>query len=79
LLDSGMPQIGKILIVSGISLFSLGCVFFFLGDKIKWFGDMPLDISYKNDSTHFFAPIGSMILLSIILTVIANIFLRLFK
>ena len=34
---------------------------------------MPLDFSYESDSTHFFAPIGSMILLSVILSIIANL------
>ena len=74
-----MPQIGKILIISGIVLFAVGCIMFFFGDKAKWFGNMPLDFSYKSESTRFYAPIGSMILLSIILSILANIFFRLFK
>ena len=74
-----MPQIGKVLILCGIVMLSIGCFLVFFNDKLKWFGDMPLDFSYESDSTHFFAPIGSMILLSAILSIVANIFYRLFK
>ena len=74
-----MAQIGKGLIISGIVLFAVGCIMFFFGDKAKWFGNIPLDFSYKSESTRFYAPIGSMILLSAILSIIANIFFRFFK
>ena len=74
-----MPQIGKVLILCGIVMFSIGCFLVFFSDKLKWFGNMPLDFSYESDSTHFFAPIGSMILLSIILSIIANLIFRFFK
>ena len=74
-----MPQIGKVLIISGIVMLSMGVFLVFLSDKIKWFGNLPLDFSYKSDSTRFYAPIGSMILLSAILSIVANIFFRFFK
>ena len=74
-----MAQIGKVLIISGTVLFAVGCIMFFFGDKAKWFGNIPLDFSYKSESTRFYAPIGSMILLSAILSIIANIFFRFFK
>ena len=74
-----MPQIGKVLIISGIVMLAVGCFLVFFSDKIKWFGNLPLDFSYKSDSTRFYAPIGSMILLSAILSIIANIFYRFFK
>ena len=74
-----MPQIGKVLIISGIVSLAVGCLLVFFSDKIKWFGSMPLDFSYKSDSTRFYAPIGSMILLSAILSIIANIFFRFLK
>ena len=69
-----MPQIGKVLIISGIVMLTVGCLLVFFGDKIKWFGNLPLDYSYKSDYTRFFSPIGSMILLSAILSIITNIF-----
>ena len=74
-----MPQIGKVLIISGIVMLAVGVCVVYLSDKIKWFGNLPLDFSYKSDSTRFYAPIGSMILLSAILSIVANIFYRFFK
>ena len=75
-----MPQIGKVLIISGIVMLTLGCfLVFFPVIKQKWFGNLPLDFSYKSNSTRFYAPIGSMILLSVILSIVANIFYRFFK
>ena len=55
-LDLFMPQIGKVLIISGIVMLTVGCFLVFFSDKIKWFGNLPLDFSYKNDSTRFYAP-----------------------
>jgi hypothetical protein len=74
-----MPQIGKVLIISGIIMLMAGLFLVFFSDKIKWFGNLPLDFSYESDSTRFFAPIGSMILLSTILSIVANLFFRFFK
>ena len=74
-----MPHIGKVLITSGIIMLSVGVCVVYFSDKIKWFGNLPLDFSYKSDSTKFYAPIGSMILLSAILSLVANIFYRIFK
>ena len=74
-----MHTIGKVLIIYGIVMLTVGVFIVFFSDKIKWFGNPPLDFSYKSDSTRFYAPIGSMILLSAILSIIANIFFRFFR
>ncbi len=74
-----MPQIGKSLIISGVAMLTVGCFLVFFADKVKWFGNLPLDFSYKSKATRFYAPIGSMILLSAILSIIANVFFRFFK
>ena len=60
-------------------MLTIGCFLVFFADKVKWFGNLPLDFSYKSNATQFFAPIGSMILLSAILSIIANIFFRFYK
>ena len=74
-----MPHIGKVLIISGIIMLTVGCYLIFFSDKVKWFGNLPLDFSYKSNSAQFYAPIGSMILFSAILSIIANVFFRFFK
>ena len=74
-----MPQIGKILIISGLVILLAGIIILSFGHKLKWSGDMPIDFHYENDSKRIYAPIGSMLLLSIILSIIANIFYRFLK
>jgi len=71
--------LGKILIIIGFSFVLLGTLIFFLGDKLSWFGNLPLDFSYKSKSTQIYAPLGSMIVISIVFSLIINIFYRFFK
>ena len=72
-------NIGRILIISGSVLLILGLVITFIEPKLKWFGNLPLDFKFKGNSTQLYAPFGSMIVLSLILSLIANIFFRIFK
>jgi len=74
-----MLNIGKILIISGIVLLLSGLVVTMLDGKVKWFGNMPLDFKFKTESTQIHVPFGTMIILSIILSFLANLFFRWFK
>jgi len=71
--------LGKILIIVGFSLVSLGVFIYFLGDKLSWFGNLSLDFTYKTKSTQIYAPLGSMIIISLLLSIIMNIFSKFFK
>lgn len=42
----------------------------FLGDKMTWFGNLPGDIHYKKDKFQIYAPLASMLLLSLVLGLI---------
>jgi hypothetical protein len=72
-------SLGKILIIAGIIILVLGLVITSLQDKLKWFGHLPFDLKINNESFYFYAPFGSMILVSIIITILINIFFKLFK
>ena len=41
-----MPQIGKVLIISGFVILLTGIIILLIGNKLKWFGNMPLDFYY---------------------------------
>jgi hypothetical protein len=71
-----MHQLGKYLIIIGIIVVVVGVIIFFLGNKLSWFGNLPGDIKIKRDNFVFFAPITSMILLSIILSFLFWLFSR---
>lgn len=61
---------------AGVVLALVGLVTYWGG--LSWFGRLPGDIRYQSESTRIFVPITSMILISILLTVVANLLRRLF-
>jgi hypothetical protein len=62
----------KILIIIGIIILVLGLLYPFL--KKIGLGQLPGDIIYKSDNSTFFFPIVTCIIISVILTVIFNLF-----
>ena len=50
-----------------------------LGDKMGWFGNLYGDLKIVKSNYGVYFPITSMIIVSIILTVLINIFSRFFK
>lgn len=70
------PQIAKSLILIGVVLIVFGLVFYFFHDKLGWLGKLPGDFSYKKDNFSFFAPITTMLILSLLISVIINLIRR---
>ena len=48
-----------------------------LGGALRWFGHLPGDLHYSSDNVKVYAPIGSMILISVLLSVAIAIVRRL--
>ncbi|AKD03865.1 DUF2905 domain-containing protein [Pontibacter korlensis] len=65
-----MQPIGKTIVVIGIVVVVLGLIIWFAGDKFSWFGNLPGDIRVEKKNMRFYAPITSMILLSILFSLI---------
>jgi len=72
------PYFGKILIFIGFFLIFIGILFLF-SSKIPYFGKLPGDIYIKRGNFTFFAPIGTCLVISIILSVILYIIFRFLK
>jgi len=70
-----LNQFGKLLIIFGILIVIAGLALLFF-DKIPFLGKLPGDIHIRKNSTHIYIPIVSCILISIILTIIFNLFGR---
>ena len=70
---------GKLLITFGLILISAGLIIHFFGDKLSWFGNLIGDFSYKSENMRIHFPLTSMLIVSILLTLILNIFSRIFK
>ena len=72
---------GKYLILSGFILVLIGFLFLF-SDKIsilKYFGRLIGDFSYKSENVSISFPFMSMLLLSIFLSVLFNLFNKFFR
>jgi hypothetical protein len=69
-----ISTVGRLLLVVGIIVAAAGG-FLALGGRLP-FGRLPGDISIQGQSSGFFFPIVSCIVLSIVVTVILNIVLR---
>jgi len=67
--------IGKVLIIAGVIIVALGLLMSF-GDRIPLLGKLPGDILIRKDGISFYFPIITFLLLSVVLTVIANFILR---
>jgi hypothetical protein len=67
--------IGKLLVVAGIALVLLG-LFFLFGPKIPFLGKLPGDIHIKGKNVDVYIPIVTCLLLSLLLTIILNLFFR---
>lgn len=65
-----MQQFGKIIIIIGVLLVVSGIIIYFFGDKLQWFGNLPGDLKIKREHFSFYAPITSMLLISLIISFI---------
>jgi cytosine/uracil/thiamine/allantoin permease len=77
----GFSGIAKILMISGGLIFFAGLVIFAFSKLgiVLPLGKLPGDISYSGKNFKVFAPITSMIIVSVLLTLILNVLSRLKK
>jgi hypothetical protein len=66
-----MDQIGKTLMIAGLSIAALGGLLW-LGQGLPWLrlGRLPGDVSYQKDGFSIYFPIVTMIALSIVLSLV---------
>jgi uncharacterized membrane protein len=69
-------MLGKVLIGLGAALLLLGLVVQYAPGLVSWFGRLPGDINISRDGSRIFIPITSMIIVSLVLTLILNLFFR---
>jgi hypothetical protein len=70
-----MPEIGKLLVIVGGFIVIVG-LFLALGLRIPYLGKLPGDISINRGNVHFYFPIVTGLLLSLVLTLLLNVFFR---
>jgi hypothetical protein len=68
-----MSELGRFLMIIGAILVVLGLMLW-LSPKIPWLGGLPGDIVIKRENFSFYFPLGTCILISLILTLILYLF-----
>ena len=69
----GFAPVGRLLIVAGVVLAGFGLLIL-LGPNIPGLGRLPGDIHVDRGSVQIYIPFGTMIVVSVILTILLNVF-----
>ena len=71
-----MQQLGKLLLLTGVIIACAGLLLLLAGKFNLPFGRLPGDIAFHRKNLTVFAPFGTMIVVSIVLTLVLNIISR---
>ena len=75
---SAMENIARLLILGGLGLAAVGGLLWGLS-RVVDLGQLPGDFSWSGENVQVFVPLGTMILISVVLTILLNLVLRLFR
>ncbi len=73
----GLDHIGRLLILAGVFVTILGLVLVF-ANKVTFLGKLPGDIFVQKGNFQFYFPIVTGLVISLVLTIIVNVIIRLF-
>jgi hypothetical protein len=67
----GVDGIGRLLIIGGVLLAVIG-VLLVVAPNIPFLGRLPGDIRVDSDNVRVFIPLGTMLVVSVVLTILLN-------
>lgn len=70
-----MP-VGKMLLVLGLVITVVGAILTWAPGLLNWFGKLPGDVRIEKEGSGFYFPVVSMIIVSIVLSILMNLFFR---
>jgi hypothetical protein len=73
---NGLSDLGRFIALAGAVLLVIGGAIWLAG-KAPWLGNLPGDIRIQRENVSCFFPLATMILVSVVLTIVVNIILRL--
>ena len=68
-------ELGRWLIVLGIVIVAVGAILL-VADRIPWLGRLPGDIRIERGNWRIYFPLATSLLISVILTLLLNLFFR---
>jgi hypothetical protein len=75
---SDWHPIARLMVTGGVLLMIGGVLFQLAARYLPWLGRLPGDISVERGNVTVYAPIVSMIVVSVVLTIVVNVVLRVF-
>jgi hypothetical protein len=69
--------VGPLLVVAGLAVVGFGLLVWAGG--LGWFGRLPGDLRLEGGRSRVFVPVTSMLVVSLVLTVVVNVVLRLWR
>jgi hypothetical protein len=73
-----MKSLGMVLLIAGCVTAAVGLALL-VAPKVPWLGNLPGDIHCRGKNTEFHFPVATCIVISIVLTAVLNVLLRLFR
>ncbi len=67
-----MNQIGWMLVVLGLVVVAAGLLFL-VADRVPFLGHLPGDFSWQRDNLRVYAPLGTCLLLSVVLSLLLTL------
>ncbi|MCE5317578.1 MAG: DUF2905 domain-containing protein [Parachlamydia sp.] len=70
-----MPPFDRLLIIAGLILTGIGLLLYFKG-SIPYLGKLPGDITIKGEHFHFYFPLTTSLLISLVLSIVLYLLRR---
>jgi hypothetical protein len=74
-----MVEFGRLLVIIGLVIALSGFIILLANRFFPWFGNMPGNLSYEGENFKVYFPLGTMILVSLLATILLNVVLRIFR
>ena len=74
-----MIAFGRLLLIIGLAMALIGGILLVAGRYFPWLGNLPGDLRYESGNVKIYIPLATMILVSILATILLNIFFRIFR
>jgi hypothetical protein len=73
-----MIAFGRLLLIIGLAMAFIGAFLLIAGRYFPWLGNLPGDLRYESENFKIYFPLATMILVSILATILFNLFIRFF-
>lgn len=74
-----MVEFGRILVIIGVSIALIGGLILVTGRFFPWLGNLPGDFRFEGENFKIYIPFATMLLVSILGSILLNIFIRIFR